>query len=135
MTTTTTKDVGILALEVYTPRTFVQQAALEAHAGVPAGKYTIGLGQEGLAVTGDAEDINSLCLTVVHSLLEKYVIQRFIYIIQELIWCCQVRVSRRRTMTRMIRGKMTVADTAIVVEHSDLFTHDAPLFLLARSQI
>ena len=67
------KHVGILALEVYTPRTYVQQAALEQHAGVPAGKYTIGLGQEGLAVTGDAEDVNSLCLTAVHSLLEKYV--------------------------------------------------------------
>ena len=73
MTTTTpsSKDVGILALEVYTPRTFVQQGALEAHAGVPSGKYTIGLGQEGVAITGDAEDVNSLCLTVVHSLLEK----------------------------------------------------------------
>ena len=67
------KHVGILALEVYTPRTYVQQAALEQHTGVPAGKYTIGLGQEGLAVTGDAEDVNSLCLTAVHSLLEKYV--------------------------------------------------------------
>jgi hypothetical protein len=31
------------------------------------------LGQEGLAVTGDVEDINSICLTVVHQLLEKYV--------------------------------------------------------------
>ncbi|GKY98380.1 hypothetical protein MPSEU_000795600 [Mayamaea pseudoterrestris] len=65
-------SVGILAMEVYTPRTFVSQAALEKHSGVPAGKYTIGLGQEGLALTGDAEDINSLCLTVVQSLLEKY---------------------------------------------------------------
>jgi hydroxymethylglutaryl-CoA synthase len=65
------KHVGILALEVYTPRTFVQQSALEEHTGVAAGKYTIGLGQEGLAVTGDAEDVNSLCLTVVHALLEK----------------------------------------------------------------
>ena len=67
------KDVGILALEVYTPRTFVTQTALETHSGVPAGKYTIGLGQEGLAITGDAEDVNSLCLTAVHGLLEKCV--------------------------------------------------------------
>ena len=65
------KHVGILALEVYTPRTFVAQTDLEAHMGVPAGKYTIGLGQEGLAVTGDVEDINSICLTAVQSLLEK----------------------------------------------------------------
>lgn len=68
-----TKHVGILALEVYTPRTFVQQTDLETHAGVAAGKYTIGLGQQGVAVTGDAEDVNSLALTAVHNLLEKYV--------------------------------------------------------------
>jgi hydroxymethylglutaryl-CoA synthase len=67
------KHVGILALEVYTPRTFVRQADLETHAGVAPGKYTIGLGQQGVAVTGDAEDVNSLALTAVHNLLEKYV--------------------------------------------------------------
>ena len=65
------KHVGILALEVYTPSTYVRQAALEEHTGVAAGKYTLGLGQEGLSVTGDAEDVNSLCLTAVQSLLEK----------------------------------------------------------------
>lgn len=65
------KNVGILALEVYTPSTYVKQSALEEHSGVPAGKYTLGLGQEGLSITGDAEDINSLCLTAVHGLLEK----------------------------------------------------------------
>jgi hypothetical protein len=65
------KNVGILAMEVYSPSTFVKQSALEEHSGVSPGKYTIGLGQEGLAVTGDAEDVNSLCLTVVHALLEK----------------------------------------------------------------
>jgi hypothetical protein len=66
-------NIGILGLEVYTPRTFIQQKELETHMQVPAGKFTIGLGQEGLAVTGDVEDINSICLTVVHQLLEKYV--------------------------------------------------------------
>lgn len=65
------KHVGILGLEVYTPRTYVKQSDLEEHMGVSKGKYTIGLGQEGLALTGDAEDINSICLTAVHSLLEK----------------------------------------------------------------
>ena len=66
------KNVGILALEVYTPRTYISQTALEEHSGVSAGRYTLGLGQEGLAVTGDAEDVNSMALTVTHSLLEKY---------------------------------------------------------------
>ena len=66
------KHVGILAMEVYTPKTYVRQAALEEHAGVPAGKYTLGLGQQALAIPmGDAEDINSICLTALHGLLEK----------------------------------------------------------------
>jgi hydroxymethylglutaryl-CoA synthase len=64
---------GILAIEVYFPSCYVKQSALEEHMAVGAGKYTIGLGQEGLAITGDAEDINSICLTVVANLLEKYV--------------------------------------------------------------
>jgi hydroxymethylglutaryl-CoA synthase len=70
--TTNGKHVGILALEAYTPSTFIAQTKLEEHIGVAPGRYSIGLGQDGLAVTGDAEDVNSLCLTVVHSLLEKY---------------------------------------------------------------
>ena len=69
--TTDAKNVGILGIEVYTPRTYVNQAKLEEYNGVSPGKYTIGLGQNGLAITGDVEDINSLALTVVHSLLEK----------------------------------------------------------------
>lgn len=65
------KNVGILAIEVYTPSTYIEQSELEEHSGVSAGKYTLGLGQEGLGFCGDAEDVNSLALTVVHSLLEK----------------------------------------------------------------
>lgn len=65
------KNVGILAIEVYTPSTYILQSELEEHSGVSQGKYTLGLGQEGLGFCGDAEDVNSLALTVVHSLLEK----------------------------------------------------------------
>ncbi|RYH28733.1 hydroxymethylglutaryl-CoA synthase, partial [archaeon] len=64
--------VGILGMEVYFPSTYVTQADLEKANNVSAGKYTIGLGQEIMAFTGDHEDINSIALTVVHSLLEKY---------------------------------------------------------------
>lgn len=88
MTTTTTPSssrnnnkhhVGILAMEVYTPRTYLSQAALEEHMGVSAGKFTIGLGQEAMAVVmGDAEDIHSVCLTVVAALLEKYVVELYL---------------------------------------------------------
>jgi len=66
------KHVGILAIEVYTPSSYISQSDLEEHSGVSKGKYTLGLGQDGLGVTGDSEDVNSLSLTVVHSLLEKY---------------------------------------------------------------
>ncbi|CAM9952539.1 unnamed protein product [Scytosiphon promiscuus] len=66
------ENVGILAADVYFPSTFVAQEDLEAANGVSAGKYTIGLGQEAMAFTGDREDINSVCLTVVAQLLEKY---------------------------------------------------------------
>jgi hydroxymethylglutaryl-CoA synthase len=65
-------NVGILAMEVYFPSSYVTQTDLEIGFGVSAGKYTIGLGQEAMAFTGDQEDINSVALTVVHNLLEKY---------------------------------------------------------------
>lgn len=65
------KNVGILAVEVYTPSTYISQDALEEHCGVSKGRYTIGLGQEGMGLCGDCEDVNSLALTVVQSLLEK----------------------------------------------------------------
>lgn len=65
-------NVGILAMEVYFPSTYVKQEELEKANNVSKGKYTIGLGQISMAFTGDHEDINSICLTVVKSLLEKY---------------------------------------------------------------
>jgi len=65
-------DVGILGLETYFPKTVVSQTSLEKFDGVPSGKYTIGLGQDSMAFVGDREDINSISLTVVKSLLEKY---------------------------------------------------------------
>ena len=64
--------VGILAMEVYFPSNYVTQPDLEVAYGASKGKYTIGLGQEAMAFTGDLEDINSICLTVVQSLMEKY---------------------------------------------------------------
>ncbi|KAK8482021.1 hypothetical protein V6N11_071048 [Hibiscus sabdariffa] len=66
------KNVGILAMEIYFPPTFVQQEALEAHDGASKGKYTIGLGQDCLAFCTKVEDVISMSLTVVTSLLEKY---------------------------------------------------------------
>lgn len=65
------KNVGILAIELYFPSQYVDQAKLEKYDGVPAGKYTIGLGQKKMGFCSDREDINSLCLTVVSRLIEK----------------------------------------------------------------
>lgn len=68
-------DVGIRAIEVYFPAQYVDQTDLEAYDGVSTGKYTIGLGQSKMGFCNDREDINSLCLTVVHRLLDRYSIE------------------------------------------------------------
>jgi len=65
-------NVGILGMEVYFPNTYIDQKDLEQANGVSEGKYTVGLGQDAMSFTGDREDINSIALTVVQSLLEKY---------------------------------------------------------------
>ena len=49
-----------------------KQSALEDYDGVSKGKYTIGLGQDRLAFCTDLEDVISMSLTVVQSLLNKY---------------------------------------------------------------
>mmetsp|Transcript_36292 Transcript_36292/g.95077 ORF Transcript_36292/g.95077 Transcript_36292/m.95077 type:complete len:488 (-) Transcript_36292:105-1568(-) len=72
MAGTRPNGVGILAMDIYFPSTYVKQSTLEAFDGVSEGKYTIGLGQEAMAVCGDREDINSAALTVTQSLLDKY---------------------------------------------------------------
>lgn len=65
------ENVGILAIEVYFPYTFVNQEKLEEFDGVSKGKYTVGLGQKNMGFCGDREDINSLSLTVLNKLMER----------------------------------------------------------------
>jgi len=65
------QNVGILAIEMYVPSTFVKQSELEEVDKVGSGKYTIGLGQTNMAFVGDNEDINSMSLTAVRSLMLK----------------------------------------------------------------
>jgi hydroxymethylglutaryl-CoA synthase len=65
-------NVGIVAMEVYFPNTFVSQTDLEKHDQVSKGKYTLGLGQNRMAFVTDREDINSICLTVTKSLLDNH---------------------------------------------------------------
>lgn len=68
------KEIGIVALEIHFPNAFVDHAKLEAYDGVPAGKYTVGLGQKKLAAVCEAEDVNSFALTVVDRLLTRYAV-------------------------------------------------------------
>ncbi|KAK6001789.1 hypothetical protein QM012_002279 [Aureobasidium pullulans] len=66
------ENIGIKAIELYFPSQCVDQAELEKFDGVSAGKYTIGLGQTRMSFCDDREDIYSLALTAVSSLLRKY---------------------------------------------------------------
>jgi hydroxymethylglutaryl-CoA synthase len=50
----------------------VRQEDLERHDGAPSGKYTLGLGQQGLAFVGDREDVVSLALTALRRLLDRH---------------------------------------------------------------
>lgn len=66
------ENVGIIAMDIYFPSTYVDQTDLEEFNGVSKGKYTIGLGQHKMGFTDDREDIASICLTVTERLLKKY---------------------------------------------------------------
>lgn len=66
------QNVGIIAMEAYFPKQYVAQESLEEFDKAGKGKYTIGLGQKSMAFVDDREDINSMAMTAVQSLLEKY---------------------------------------------------------------
>ncbi|KAG0159339.1 hypothetical protein PDIDSM_6861 [Penicillium digitatum] len=63
------QNIGIKAIEVYFPTQCVDQVELEKYDGVSAGKYTIGLGQTKMSFCDDREDIYSMALTVLSSLM------------------------------------------------------------------
>jgi hydroxymethylglutaryl-CoA synthase len=66
------QGAGIAKMESYIPRRFVDQSALEQFNNAGAGKYTAGLGQTTMSFVDANEDINSIALTAVASLLEKH---------------------------------------------------------------
>ncbi|KAF8317759.1 hydroxymethylglutaryl-CoA synthase [Cantharellus anzutake] len=72
LSTTRPPNVGILAMEMWFPKRCISEEELEVFDGVSKGKYTIGLGQEYMAFSDDREDVNSIALTVVSSLMEKF---------------------------------------------------------------
>jgi len=67
-------NVGILSLEIYFPKLHVSQADLERYNGVSTGKYTIGLGQTGIAFASDREDIYSLSLSTLSRLFATHTV-------------------------------------------------------------
>ncbi|KAL6235777.1 hypothetical protein BDW75DRAFT_130863 [Aspergillus navahoensis] len=66
------QNIGIKAIEVYFPSQCLDQTELEKHDGVSEGKYTIGLGQTKMSFCDDREDIYSIALTTLSSLMKKY---------------------------------------------------------------
>ncbi|GJD08074.1 Hydroxymethylglutaryl-CoA synthase A [Galdieria sulphuraria] len=67
-----TLSSGIIGIEVYFPQTVVSLKELEKFDGVSQGKYTIGLGQDNMSFCGDREDVISIAMTVLDSLVSKY---------------------------------------------------------------
>lgn len=65
------KNVGIISMAVYFPKTYVSQDELERYDVVTDGKYTKGLMQEKMGFCTDLEDIHSIALTVTQQLIEK----------------------------------------------------------------
>ena len=66
------QNVGIHAIDLYFPSTYISQSSLESFNSIPAGKYTIGLGQLGLSYVNDREDVYSIALSAVESFMSKY---------------------------------------------------------------
>ncbi|KAM9945219.1 hypothetical protein ACTFIT_003473 [Dictyostelium discoideum] len=66
------KDIGICAIDIYFPQTYVNQSELEKYDKVSNGKYTIGLGQTNMSFVGDREDIVSMAMTSVKMMMSKY---------------------------------------------------------------
>lgn len=66
------ENVGIVAMDIYFPKTSVSQTELEKFDKVGTGKYTIGLGQQNMAFCGDREDVISIALTAVQNFFEKF---------------------------------------------------------------
>ena len=65
-------NIGISAIQVYFPDTYLSLEKLENYNNVSKGKYTVGLGQKKMSVTNDREDTITMALTVTKSILEDY---------------------------------------------------------------
>ncbi|KAL3117194.1 hypothetical protein niasHT_007597 [Heterodera trifolii] len=66
------KDVGIIGIELYFPKSYVNQEDLEKFDNVTANKYVLGLGQQEMCFCHENEDVCSLSLTVTAALMDNY---------------------------------------------------------------
>lgn len=71
VSTTPKRNIGILSIAAYFPKTYVSQEDLEKYDKVDAGKYTKGLMQDKMGFCTDLEDINSIALTVTKRLIDE----------------------------------------------------------------
>lgn len=65
------RNIGILSVSAYFPKTYVSQESLEKYDQVDSGKYTKGLMQDKMGFCTDLEDINSIALTVTKKLIDQ----------------------------------------------------------------
>lgn len=65
------RNIGILSVAAYFPKTYVSQEDLEIYDKVDSGKYTKGLMQDKMGFCTDLEDINSIALTVTKRLIDE----------------------------------------------------------------
>lgn len=65
------RNIGILSIAAYFPKTYVSQEDLEVYDKVDSGKYTKGLMQDKMGFCTDLEDINSIALTVTKRLIDE----------------------------------------------------------------
>ena len=65
------KNVGIIDIECYFPKLYVDQEKLEKYNNVDRGKYIKGLMQEKMAVVDSSEDIVSMCMTALEQLIKS----------------------------------------------------------------
>lgn len=65
------RNIGILSIAAYFPKTYVSQEDLEKFDSVDSGKYTKGLMQDKMGFCTDLEDINSIALTVTKRLIDE----------------------------------------------------------------
>lgn len=65
------RNIGILSIAAYFPKTYVSQEDLEVYDKVDSGKYTKGLMQDKMGFCTDLEDINSIALTVTKQLIDQ----------------------------------------------------------------